>query len=194
MKNIRSKKGMTLSETLIAVLLMSLVTLAITAGVTAGMRVYNRIKVKSEAQTLLSTNVSALSEYFENQYVISKPESSDRADIRSFSEESNTVLRIYNNGKKGIYVAYLDGNTLLDTNQNELKKADDSVDDQPLISDKSNTSGLYAKLSDVSTDGKITTFTVTVLDRNNKKAEIAENVKVRTMVQYPADSVQDTNS
>lgn len=191
MKKIRSQKGMTLSETLIAVLLMSLVTLAITAGVTAGMRVYNRIKVKSEAQTLLSTNVAALSEYFENQYVISKPESSDTADILSFSEESNTVLRIYNNGKQGIYVAYLDGNTV---NQDDAEKADENVDDQPLISDKSNTSGLYAKLSDVSTDGKITTFTVTILDRNDKEAEKAENVKVRTMVQYPLDTVQDTNS
>lgn len=191
MKKIRSQKGMTLSETLIAVLLMSLVTLAITAGVTAGMRVYNRIKVKSEAQTLLSTNVAALSEYFENQYVISKPESSETAAIRSFSEESNTVLRIYNNGKQGIYVAYLDGNTV---NQDDAEKADENVDNQPLISDKSNTSGLYAKLSDVSTDGKITTFTVTVLDRNDKEAEKAENVKVRTMVQYPLDTGQDTNS
>lgn len=189
MKKIRSQKGMTLSETLIAVLLMSLVTLAITAGVTAGMRVYNRIRVKSEAQTLLSTNVAALSEYFGNQYVISNTESSDTAD--TFSEESNTVLHIYNNGKQGIYVAYLDGNTV---NQADVKKAEKDVDDQPLISDKSNTSGLYAKLSNVSNDGKITTFTVTVLDRNDKKAEIAENVKVRTMVQYPADSAQDTNS
>lgn len=191
MKKIRSKKGMTLSETLIAVLLMSLVTLAITAGVTAGMRVYNRIKVKSEAQTLLSTNVAALSEYFENQYVISKPESSETADIRSFSEESNTVLHIYNNGKQGIYVAYLDGNTV---NQDDDKKAETDVDDQPLISDKSNTSGLYAKLSDVSSDGKIITFTVTVLDRNDKVAEQAKDVKVRTMVQYPADSVRDKDS
>lgn len=191
MKKIRSKKGMTLSETLIAVLLMSLVTLAITAGVTAGMRVYNRIKVKSEAQTLLSTNVAALSEYFENQYVISNADSSDTADIRSFSEESNTVLHIYNNGNKGIYVAYLDGNT---TNQDDDKKADENVEEQPLISDKSNTSGLYAKLSDVSTDGKITTFTVKVYDRNDKVAEKAENVKVRTMVQYPLDTVQDTDS
>ena len=191
MKKIRSQKGMTLSETLMAVMLMSLVTLAITAGVTAGMRVYNRIKVKSEAQTLLSTNVAALSEYFEKQCVISKPESPETADIRSFSEESNTVLHIYNNGNKGIYVAYLDGNT---ENPDDAEKADNSVDDQPLISDKSNTSGLYAKLSDVSTDDKITTFTVTVLDRNNKVAEKAKNVKVRTMVQYPLDTVQDTDS
>lgn len=191
MKKIRSQKGMTLSEILIAVLLMSLVTLAITAGVTAGMRVYNRIRVKSEAQTLLSTNVAALSEYFGNQYVIPNTESSDTADIRSFSEESNTVLHIYNKGKQGIYVAYLDGNTV---NPDGDKKADKDVDDQPLISDKSNTSGLYAKLSNVSNDGKITTFTVTVLDRNDKEAEIAKNIKVRTMVQYPADSAQDTNS
>lgn len=176
----RSEKGMTLSETLVAVLIMSLVTMAIAAGVTAGSRVYNRMRIKAEAQTLLSTNVDALTGYLEKEFVIKNTTPSDSIDIK-FSEVSDTTVHIYNNtdnDHKGIYIDYLDSS-------NPSEKADDNVDAQPLISDASNTSGLHAELSDVTTDGKVTTFTITVKDQSGKTAEDAKNVKVMNLVHYP---------
>lgn len=182
---LRSEEGMTLSETLAAVLIMSLVTLAIAAGVTAGSRVYNEMRVKAEAQTLLSTNVAALSDYLEKEFVIPDTTSSDTIDIK-FSEVSDTTVHIYNNtdnDHKGIYIDYLNSSS-------PSEEADTDVDPQPLISDQSNTSGLYAVLSDVKTettgDGKtVTTFTITVRDQSGKTAEDAKNVKVMNLIHYP---------
>lgn len=177
MKKAGSEKGMTLSETLAAVLIMSLVTLAIAAGVTAGSRVYSGVQMKAEGQTILSTNVAALSDYLENGYGIS-PGENGTISIQ-FSETSDSKIRIYNNGEHGIYVQYQDNDG------NDLN----GTEPQPLISEKDNTSGLYAELSDVkqNNDKTVTSYTITVVDKNGKKYNGPETVSVRSLIHYPTE-------
>lgn len=215
----QSHKGMSLAETLAAVLIMSLVTLGIAAGATAGTRVYHQITQKAEAQTLLATNVSALNEYLERGDDITpvsgneiQTNASSDADPTTgsseevvipkagfsigYSEVTHTKVTITNNDKKGLYLQYYD------------MEDNTSGDPRPLISEKANTQGLYAVLSDISvtdpdkenrgqtanasaTDSQQTsTYRITIY-RNGHPTNVSEKIKIRSVVQEPSE---DSNS
>ena len=55
-----SRRGVTLTEMLVAVAVLGLVTLAVAVGISSSLRVYNRSVALSDAQTLSSTLSQAL--------------------------------------------------------------------------------------------------------------------------------------
>ena len=57
---LRSRRGMTLSEVLVALLILSLVTVGVATGVSASLRVYRQATESSDAQMLASTLSTAL--------------------------------------------------------------------------------------------------------------------------------------
>lgn len=57
---INNDSGASLAELLMTVVLIGLVTAAMAAGIAAAQRVYKKISLKADAQTLLATTVSAL--------------------------------------------------------------------------------------------------------------------------------------
>ncbi len=57
-----SKKGASLAETLVTVLIMSIVMMAVAGGAVVVQRVYHDVRLRADAQTLLSTTVMAVSE------------------------------------------------------------------------------------------------------------------------------------
>lgn len=57
---LRSRQGMTLTEVLVALLILSLVTVGVAAGVGASVRVYRQAAEASDAQMLTSTLSTAL--------------------------------------------------------------------------------------------------------------------------------------
>ena len=59
---IHSEEGFTLSETLMTVVLIGLITMAMAGGIVAAKNVYQRISLRADAQTLLATTVSAVTE------------------------------------------------------------------------------------------------------------------------------------
>lgn len=59
---IYSEEGFTLSETLMTVVLIGLITMAMAGGIVAAKNVYQRISLRADAQTLLATTVSAVTE------------------------------------------------------------------------------------------------------------------------------------
>ena len=59
---IHSEEGFTLSETLMTVVLIGLITMAMAGGIAAAKNVYQRISLRADAQTLLATTVSAVTE------------------------------------------------------------------------------------------------------------------------------------
>lgn len=60
MKKLRSRRGVSLTEVLAAVLILSLVTLGVAVGVNSAMSAYRRSVTLSDAQTLSSTLATAL--------------------------------------------------------------------------------------------------------------------------------------
>ena len=57
---LRSRRGLTLSEVLVALLILSLVTVGVATGVSASLRVYRQATESSDAQMLASTLSTAL--------------------------------------------------------------------------------------------------------------------------------------
>lgn len=191
LQKLHTEQGMSIGEALATVLIMSFVTIGIATGVTSGVRVYHEVTVRAEEQTLLATNVAALSQYLENGHNIDASES-NKITV-GYSEVSGTKVIIQNRERgteeKGIYVQYYDENGA------------EAGAMQPLISTKSNTSGLYAQISAVRDDTKaedkgqseinrVTEFTVTIFNKNDKETKESETVKIRNTIQYPNDDLE----
>lgn len=198
-QKLHTEQGMSLGEALATTLIMSFVMIGIATGVTAGVRVYHQITERAEAQTLLATNIAALSEYLEKGHDITT--TADTISI-GYSEVSGTKVLIQNKAEgkdSGIYVQYYDSDG----------EADGSM--EPLISTKSNTSGLYALISGIEEEGAasgniqsadndalesdlVTTYTITVYNKNGTKTNESENVSVRNTVQYGEDDPDEDDT
>ncbi len=99
---LRNTNGFTLSETLMTVVLIGLVTMAILGGIIAARNVYQRISLRADAQTLLATTVSALTEDL-SSVTSCDVESSGQAQ-NSGKENAPTALTLIENGEtKGLY-------------------------------------------------------------------------------------------
>ena len=61
-RKLHNTNGFTLSETLMTVVLIGLITMAMAGGIVAARNVYQRISLRADAQTLLATTVSAVTE------------------------------------------------------------------------------------------------------------------------------------
>ena len=198
LQKINTRKGMSIGEALAAVLIMSFVTIGIATGVTAGARVYHRITERSEAQTLLATNIAALSEYLEKGHDITTTVNTISI---GYSEVSETKVLIQNKAEgndSGIYVQYYD---------EDGKEAGM----EPLISTKSNTSGLYAQISAVTEEKSnseagqtadkeqlesdlVTKYTISIYNKNGKVTNESENVSVRNTIQYGEDDPDEDDT
>lgn len=61
-RKLHNTNGFTLSENLMTVVLIGLITMAMAGGIVAAKNVYQRISLRADAQTLLATTVSAVTE------------------------------------------------------------------------------------------------------------------------------------
>lgn len=87
---IHSEEGFTLSETLMTVVLIGLITMAMAGGIVAAKNVYQRISLRADAQTLLATTVSAVTED------LSSVSSCDA--LQSSGSSQQTVILIQDDG------------------------------------------------------------------------------------------------
>ena len=84
---IHSEEGFTLSETLMTVVLIGLITMAMAGGIVAAKNVYQRISLRADAQTLLATTVSAVTED------LSSVSSCDAMQSSGSSQQAVTLIR-----------------------------------------------------------------------------------------------------
>lgn len=84
---IHSEEGFTLSETLMTVVLIGLITMAMAGGIVAAKNVYQRISLRADAQTLLATTVSAVTED------LSSVSSCDALQSSGSSQQTVTLIR-----------------------------------------------------------------------------------------------------
>ena len=84
---IHSEEGFTLSETLMTVVLIGLITMAMAGGIVAAKNVYQRISLRADAQTLLATTVSAVTED------LSSVSSCDALQSSGSSQQAVTLIR-----------------------------------------------------------------------------------------------------
>lgn len=162
-RKLRSRRGMTLSEVLTAVLVLGLLTAAIAAGTASAAKVYHRSVAASEAQNLVDTLTDTLSE--ELRYARNIRVLEDNSVVFD-SETFGSGVSVLNDGTAGVVMI-------------GTKNADGTVKKScELISSKVYTSGLQAKV-DLTYEKTTSLFqmTITVTAAGMKDREAALSVR-----------------
>lgn len=196
---IHSEEGFTLSETLMTVVLIGLITMAMAGGIVAAKNVYQRISLRADAQTLLATTVSAVTED------LSSVSSCDALQSSGSSQQAVTLIQygnpvepatffyaesrgyrmqyrngIYGNGASGNGTSGTGasgGNTGTEAQKGiQVVPKDNEGGSIPLLPDKVQTRGLYAYIESLSvtkpqSKGDGGYFTLKIQIKNGKKGD-----------------------
>lgn len=190
---IHSEEGFTLSETLMTVVLIGLITMAMAGGIVAAKNVYQRISLRADAQTLLATTVSAVTED------LSSVSSCDALQSSGSSQQTVTLIQddgnpvesnaffyaesrgyrmqyrngTYGNGASGTGAS--GGNTGTEAHKGiQVVPKDNEGGSIPLLPDKVQTRGLYAYIESLSvtkpqSKGDGGYFTLKIQIKNGRK-------------------------
>lgn len=190
---IHSEEGFTLSETLMTVVLIGLITMAMAGGIVAAKNVYQRISLRADAQTLLATTVSAVTED------LSSVSSCDALQSSGSSQQTVTMIQddgnpvesnaffyaesrgyrmqyrngTYGNGASGMGAS--GGNTGTEAQKGiQVVPKDNEGGSIPLLPDKVQTRGLYAYIESLSvtkpqSKGDGGYFTLKIQIKNGRK-------------------------
>ena len=189
---IHSEEGFTLSETLMTVVLIGLITMAMAGGIVAAKNVYQRISLRADAQTLLATTVSAVTEDLSSvsscdalqssgssQQTVTLIQDGNLAESTAFFYAESRGYRMqyrngtYGNGASGTGAS--GGNTGTEAQKGiQVVPKDNEGGSIPLLPDKVQTRGLYAYIESLSVtkpqskeDGGY--FTLKIQIKNGKK-------------------------
>lgn len=156
--------GFTLTETLVTVALLGIVFLAVAGGIVVFQRSYTNVTRKANAQVLLSTSIMEVTNDLRN------------AKVDSVVTTDGAVSSFYTS-TRGYEIKYM---TADDKDQTELlkgiqvcpKEASSTLQTIPLVTDKTNTEGLYTKIVDLKFEDGVFTFSIFVYDIQNKNLPI----------------------
>lgn len=188
---IHSEEGFTLSETLMTVVLIGLITMAMAGGIVAAKNVYQRISLRADAQTLLATTVSAVTEDLSSVSSCDALQSSGSSQTETaliqkgtpvsnafFYAESRGYRMQYRNGTYGNGTSGTGasgGNTGTEAQKGiQVVPKDNEGGSIPLLPDKVQTRGLYAYIKSLSvtkpqSKGDGGYFTLKIQIKNGKK-------------------------
>lgn len=196
---IHSEEGFTLSETLMTVVLIGLITMAMAGGIVAAKNVYQRISLRADAQTLLATTVSAVTEDLSSVSSCDAMQSSGSSQTEAaliekgnpvepaafFYAESRGYRMQYRNGTYGNGASgngtsgtgASGGNTGAEAQKGiQIVPKDNEGGSIPLLPDKVQTRGLYAYIESLSvtkpqSKGDGGYFTLKIQIKNGKKGD-----------------------
>lgn len=196
-RKLHNTNGFTLSETLMTVVLIGLITMAMAGGIVAAKNVYQRISLRADAQTLLATTVSAVTEDLSSVSSCDALQSSGSSQTEAaliengtpvgsnafFYAESRGYRMQYRNGTYGNGASgngasgtgASGGNTGTEAQKGiQVVPKDNEGGSIPLLPDKVQTRGLYAYIESLSVtkpqskeDGGY--FTLKIQIKNGKK-------------------------
>lgn len=161
------RRGFTLAETLLAVLILLLSSAIVAAGIPAAKSAYEKVVLASNAEVLLSTAMSSLRNELGTAII-------DR------DNSVNNTIRYLNNNRGIYFKLYLDG---VDPKEEEPEdgspktiwiKTDDGdlgVDSEPfrLVSKEASTGDLYVTYNSVTYNGNLITFNELCVKRESGK-------------------------
>lgn len=198
-RKLHNTNGFTLSETLMTVVLIGLITMAMAGGIVAAKNVYQRISLRADAQTLLATTVSAVTEDLSSvsscdalqssgssqQEVTLIQEGNPVEPAAFFYAESRGYRMQYRNGTYGNGTSVngtsgtgaSGGNTGAEAQKGiQIIPKDNEGGSIPLLPDKVQTRGLYAYIESLSvtkpqSKGDGGYFTLKIQIKNGKKGD-----------------------
>ena len=196
---IHSEEGFTLSETLMTVVLIGLITMAMAGGIVTAKNVYQRISLRADAQTLLATTVSAVTEDLSSvsscdalqssgssQQAVTLIEKGNPVEPAAFFYAESRGYRMqyrngaYGNGASGNGASGNEasgGNAGAEAQKGiQVVPKDNEGGSIPLLPDKVQTRGLYAYIESLSvtkpqSKGDGGYFTLKIQIKNGKKGD-----------------------
>ena len=175
MKHIKHKKsirraGFSLSETLLAVLLLSIIFLAATVGVRALYNAYQKITVQAEAQVLLSTAVSEITNDIHGVTQVKRTAADPDNPAAGYSYQYYTTARntfiYYENAASG------------DTNKGIKVVSGVSGNKVGLLPDAANTQKLYTQITGATFDETKGVFSCTVNIYREGESKLYESTQL----------------
>lgn len=162
MNKLLDKKGFTLSELLLVVLILSIIVVVIGGGIVVVKNAYERITLKSEAQVLLSTNITKVTD--ELRFASEIDTSDSQIGVPTFTS-GNMGYKIYlcNDESNGICYSCI-------ASQQASKKI-------PLLTDKTLTSGLVPEV-EYSYDKGEKAFTANIEIVHNGTVVVSQEINV----------------
>ena len=162
-QKLKGKQGVTMAEVLLALLLVGLMLLFLGGGTTVLQDAYYKITLRAEAQTLLSTVATSVSEELRNADNIVVNNESERNVISFFSTKRGYDISLINRDNM-IYI-----------------KAGSTEEEQevPLSSKKSMTNGLNVRLEDLTYEDHVLSYTIAI--HQNDSNYIEQTIKIRPM-------------
>lgn len=155
-RKLQSSKGFSLSEMLVAMLILTLTISIVSGGVVVVKEAYEKITIKADAQVLLSTAVSALSEEFRNAQDM----------------ESDSFYSPLQGGRVWLESEATDNNIYI--------VSSDGLGKVPLVTRKTIPKNLKLKLDSLTYVDGVFTCHIEVRDRNNNLHEEQE-ISVRSL-------------
>ncbi|WP_066719374.1 PulJ/GspJ family protein [Clostridium sp. Marseille-P299] len=166
MKKLKSQDGFSLSEMMLAVLIIALTMGFIGGGITVVKDAYLRITLRAEAQTLLSTAVSAISVELRNADEIQE----------QISESGESTYWTFYNVQRG-YRIYFE--PMQETVQDNIyiRTVEDSSSIIPLLTELTKTNGLVPTIKNLEYKDQVFTYTIIISYKNEIYAEQTINVR-----------------
>lgn len=172
MKKIISTAGASLSETLVTVLLLSIILSAVVSGIPALMSAYRKVRLKAEAQTLLATAVTAVTDELRYAEQVTYADSS----YTFYSAKRHATVQLVN----GIY----SDETSDDLSSNGIFIVNTaSSSSSPLLTRETQTLGLHSSIEGNSMENGCIVYTVSVISSDGKVIE-STPLKVRPISGY----------
>lgn len=162
MKKVKSNQGFSVSEMLLAVLIILLTLGVMGGGITVVKDAYQKITLRAEAQTLLSTAIASISTELRNAQEIEKREETGQVSDWSFYSSKRGYRLYFENQGNNIYM-----------------KTGVSSLELPLLTDKTITNGLVLRIEDLTYENQIFTYTVKIYYKDEVYAQ--QKIVVRPM-------------
>lgn len=152
---LKSERGFTLAETLLAVLIMLMVSAIMATGIPSVKKAYEKVVLASNAEVLLSTTISTLRNELGTAQDVKAPKPGDSADttITYYNPTRGASSKLYvasggENDKEIMFQRYFSADGLI----KDYAAA-------PLVSSKTSTQDLYVTYTSVAYSEGIVTFT-----------------------------------
>lgn len=166
MKKLKSQDGFSLSEMMLAVLIIALTMGFIGGGITVVKDAYLRITLRAEAQTLLSTAVSAISVELRNADEIQE----------QISESGESTYWTFYNVQRG-YRIYFENMQVNMQDNIYIRIVGDSSSFIPLLTNQTKTNGLVPKIEELKYENQVFTYVIRIYYKDEIYAEQTINVR-----------------
>lgn len=153
-KKLKSQQGFSVVEMLMAILILILTLSFIGGGVTVIKDAYLKITLRTEAHTLLSTIITAVSNELQSANDVKKIEEARENTYWSFYNLERGYRIHFENKNNNIYI-----------------KTEVSSEELPLLTEKTITNGLVPKIEDLTYENEVFTYTIKIYYKNEVYAE-----------------------